>query len=36
MDRTNHQGWDEEISLVKEERVSWHNRKKKSYLNDVE
>lgn len=36
MDRTNHQGWDEEISMVKEERVSWNNRKKKSYLNDVE
>ena len=24
---THDQGWDEEISLVKEERVSWHNRR---------
>jgi len=36
MDRTNHTGWEEEINLVKEERIKWHNRKKKSYLNDVE
>merc|ERR1712039_359301 len=36
MDRTNHQGWEEEIALVKEERIAWHNRKKLSYLHDVE
>jgi len=36
MDRTNHSGWEEEITMVKEERVKWNNRKKLSYLNDVE
>jgi len=36
MDRANHAGWEEEIARVKEERIIWHNRKKKSYLNDVE
>ncbi|CAE8588128.1 unnamed protein product [Polarella glacialis] len=36
MDRTNHQGWEEEIQAIKEERIKWHNRKKLSYLNDVE
>lgn len=36
MDKSNHQGWEEEISLVKEERIQWHNRKKLSYLHDVE
>lgn len=36
MDRTNHGGWEEEITAVKEERVKWNNRKKLSYLNDVE
>jgi len=36
MDRTNHTGWEEEIMKVKEARMSWHNRKKLSYLNDVE
>lgn len=36
MDRSNHAGWEEEIQLVKEERIKWHNRSKPSYLNDVE
>jgi len=36
MDRTNHPGWEDEINAVKDERIKWHNRKKKSYLNDVE
>jgi len=36
MDRTNHQGWEDEINTVKEERIKWHNRKVKSYLHDVE
>jgi len=36
MDRTNHQGWDEEIDQIKQERMRWHNRKKLTYLNDVE
>lgn len=36
MDKTNHIGWEEEILKVKEDRVAWHNRKKLSYLNDVE
>jgi len=36
MDRSNHSGWEEEIARVKEERIKWHNRKKLSYLNDVE
>lgn len=36
MDRSNHAGWSEEIENIKEERIKWHNRKKMSYLNDVE
>eukprot|EP00440_Ansanella_granifera_P040840 gb/GFBE01044286.1/.p1 GENE.gb/GFBE01044286.1/~~gb/GFBE01044286.1/.p1 ORF type:complete len:484 (+),score=138.00 gb/GFBE01044286.1/:1-1452(+) len=36
MDRTNHSGWEEEIQAINEERIKWHNRRKKSYLNDVE
>merc|ERR1740121_3224419 len=36
MDRSSHQGWEEEVALVKQERIKWHNRKKLSYLNDVE
>jgi len=36
MDKTNHAGWEEEIMKVKEDRIAWHNRKKPSYLNDVE
>lgn len=36
MDKSGHVGWEEEIRLVKEDRVSWNNRKKLSYLNDVE
>jgi len=36
MDRSNHVGWEEEIAKVKDERIKWHNRKKLSYLNDVE
>jgi len=36
MDKANHPGWDEEIQKVKEDRIAWHNRKKPSYLYDVE
>merc|ERR1711972_434265 len=36
MDRLNHQGWEDEIRKVKEDRIQWYNRKKLSYLNDVE
>mmetsp|Transcript_57953 Transcript_57953/g.137955 ORF Transcript_57953/g.137955 Transcript_57953/m.137955 type:complete len:481 (-) Transcript_57953:67-1509(-) len=36
MDKSNHAGWEEEIEKVKEERIRWHNRKKLSYLHDVE
>merc|ERR1712032_1675403 len=36
MDRTNHGGWEEEIQKVKDDRIAWHNRKKPSYLHDVE
>jgi len=36
MDKSNHCGWEEEIMKVKEERIEWHNRKKPSYLNDIE
>lgn len=36
MDKQNHSGWEEEIMKVKEARIEWHNRKKPSYLNDVE
>jgi len=36
MDKSNHLGWEQEIAKVKEDRVAWHNRKKPSYLNDVE
>merc|ERR1712048_696784 len=36
MDKSNHQGWEQEIWKLKEERIAWHNRKKPSYLNDVE
>jgi len=36
MDRTNHQGWEDEIANVKEERIKWANRKKVSYLNDCD
>lgn len=36
MDSSGHAGWEEEIWRVKEERTQWSNRKKLSYLNDVE
>eukprot|EP00929_Paragymnodinium_shiwhaense_P084725 TRINITY_DN45332_c0_g1_i1.p1 TRINITY_DN45332_c0_g1~~TRINITY_DN45332_c0_g1_i1.p1 ORF type:complete len:492 (-),score=133.23 TRINITY_DN45332_c0_g1_i1:92-1567(-) len=36
MDKSCHPGWDEEISKVKQERIEWANRKKLSFLNDVE
>jgi len=36
MDKSNHSGWEEEIMKVKQDRIAWHNRKKPSYLNDVE
>lgn len=36
MDRANHEGWEEEVQKVKKDRIEWHNRKKLSYLHDVE
>merc|ERR1712039_729397 len=36
MDKTNHEGWEEEINKIKADRIAWHNRKKLSYLNDIE
>merc|ERR1712232_961508 len=33
---TQHQGWENEIQVIKADRVTWNNRKKLSYLNDVE
>eukprot|EP00927_Polykrikos_kofoidii_P023795 TRINITY_DN21795_c0_g1_i1.p1 TRINITY_DN21795_c0_g1~~TRINITY_DN21795_c0_g1_i1.p1 ORF type:complete len:484 (+),score=88.59 TRINITY_DN21795_c0_g1_i1:64-1515(+) len=36
MDKTGHEGWEEEIRIVKEKRIEWANRKPPSYLNDIE
>lgn len=36
MDKSNHPGWDDEVQKVKDDRIQWNNRKKLSYLNDVE
>mmetsp|Transcript_45112 Transcript_45112/g.125085 ORF Transcript_45112/g.125085 Transcript_45112/m.125085 type:complete len:480 (-) Transcript_45112:24-1463(-) len=36
MDSSKHPHWEDEIRKVKEERIEWANRKKPSYMNDVE